>query len=157
MKFLYLVFLETVVLLGIAFLRAPGSVLIVLSGSMAPVLNAGDLIINRRVVDVPQPGTIITYEHEGKLITHRVVEVFPDGLRTKGDANSEPDAWLVPFTAVRGVAWIRVRYVGYVVSYLRTQQGWFVGVILPAILIILHEMLVIVQEILRSPPRKAVT
>lgn len=73
-----------------------------LTGSMAPLINAGDV-----VVTFPTPGKdlkvgdVITYSipvEDHRVETHRVIEVLanPDGttaVRTKGDANSGADPW----------------------------------------------------------------
>lgn len=73
-----------------------------LTGSMAPLINPGDV-----VVTVPTPvsslknGDIITYKipvEDQRVETHRVIEVIRNGngttaIRTKGDANNGPDPW----------------------------------------------------------------
>ena len=151
-----LLYYGLIVIIGAVFL-VTGSVFVVQSGSMAPAINAGDVIVCRSPNGPLQAGDIITYQHEDKLITHRVIEVLPEGLRTKGDANAEPDPWIVPQGAVRRVAWLRIRYLGFLLAYIKTKEGWFVAVILPAILVILNETAVIVRELLRSPRREAST
>ena len=151
-----LVYYGLIALVGAIFL-VTGSVFIVQSGSMAPTINAGDVIVCRAPNGPLQPGDIITYQYENKIITHRIIEVLPEGLRTKGDANAEPDPWIVPQGAVRRVAWLRIRYLGFLLAYIKTKEGWFVAVILPAILIILNEAMVIVRELLRAPQREAST
>lgn len=45
-------------------------------------INKGDVVIFRS-------------PEEDKFIIHRVVSVAHDGIRTKGDNNSEPDPWLI--------------------------------------------------------------
>ncbi|MFX1821250.1 signal peptidase I [Pseudarthrobacter sp. CC4] len=73
-----------------------------LTGSMAPVINVGDV-----VVSVPKPvsslktGDIITYGipvEDHRVETHRIIEIVrtADGnpaIRTKGDANNGADPW----------------------------------------------------------------
>ncbi|HEY4347890.1 MAG TPA: signal peptidase I, partial [Gaiellaceae bacterium] len=79
----------------------------VLSGSMAPVVNTGDLIIDRSVTPTQaaslHAGQIITfYDSPGSktVINHRIVKVVHQGgkvfYETKGDANNAPDAALRP-------------------------------------------------------------
>ncbi|MFP3460537.1 signal peptidase I [Arthrobacter globiformis] len=78
---------------------------IVLTGSMAPTINPGDV-----VVTVPSPvsslktGDIITYRipvQDRRVETHRIVELTRDGgsttVRTKGDANHDAAPWLATF------------------------------------------------------------
>jgi len=86
--------------------RIPGfgnwRVLSVLTGSMAPEIRAGDMVIVARYTEeVPQEGDIVTYwgeEQSRSLITHRVVKRLENGyLQTQGDANEEADGgWTHP-------------------------------------------------------------
>lgn len=70
----------------------------VISGSMRPTLDVGDVVIIAKVsADTIKPGDIIQFrEAEGVTTVHRVVEIQEiEGKRvfiTQGDANSEPDA-----------------------------------------------------------------
>ena len=70
----------------------------IISGSMRPTLEVGDVVIIAKVSpDVIKPGDIIQFrEAEGVTTVHRVVEIQEiEGERvfvTQGDANSEPDA-----------------------------------------------------------------
>ena len=70
------------------------------SDSMRPALQAGDLVINRRVAaDQIARGEIVTFEDPQlrRNITHRVVERREAGGRvafaTRGDANSGVERW----------------------------------------------------------------
>jgi signal peptidase len=81
------------------------------SGSMMPILRIGDVVI---AADhggaVIEPDTIVVYEDPRKhdLVTHRVVEVNPDGsYTTKGDVNGNVDPQPIPAASIRGEAqWI---------------------------------------------------
>ena len=104
-------------------------VLTVLSGSMAPVISTGDLVIDDSVSPAQSgglhPGQIISfYATPGStlIITHRIVarvvadrEVF---YRTKGDANDAPDSQLQPASDVIGRYVASVPRGGYVLSAL---------------------------------------
>ena len=100
-----------------------------LTGSMAPKINPGDVTIVTpiKVSDVTD-GMVITYHRpieDHSLVTHRVISVqkAADGtvtVQTKGDANSAPDPWTARLhgdTAyqVRGV----VPVLGHVIEALR--------------------------------------
>jgi len=69
----------------------------VISGSMSPTLDVGDVVIIAKVsADIIKPGDIIQFrEAEGVTTVHRVVKIREiEGKRvfiTQGDANSEPD------------------------------------------------------------------
>src|SRR5215218_7176062 len=73
-----------------------------LTGSMAPEINPGDItIVTPIAVSEVTEGMVITYHRpieDHSLVTHRVisVETAPDGtvsVQTKGDANAAADPW----------------------------------------------------------------
>lgn len=94
------------VLLMVAVTVGNLGVLRVMSGSMHPNLQIGDLAIVRseptaelssgQIVVLNEPGS-------GALYTHRVIEVSRQGdmtsVRTQGDANDVPDSWELKVTA----------------------------------------------------------
>jgi signal peptidase len=103
--------------------------LTVLSGSMAPVIKTGDLIIDDSLGPAQSSrlrrGQIISFEAapgSTLIITHRIVaRVVADGkvfYRTKGDANNAPDAQLRPASDVVGLYVASVPRGGYVLSAL---------------------------------------
>lgn len=106
-------------------------VLSVVSGSMAPGIRVGDLI-----VDQPVSGYEAAHLHVGQVITfsagstgqrfftHRIVAVHRSGrgqvsYTTQGDANNAPDAGEVPAAAVIGVYWWKLPAGGYALDALR--------------------------------------
>lgn len=110
------------VALGVMALALTGHVPVaVVSGSMRPVFDVGDLVILKRTQEV-SVGDVVAYVVEGRIVMHRVVEITPDGkLVTKGDAVSLPDPWLVPREAVVGKAVYRIPLLGYPVMYMHTS------------------------------------
>jgi signal peptidase I len=78
-----------------------------LTGSMSPLINPGDVVVTKPVpaADI-KVGDIITYHipvEDQRVETHRVTEVIanPDGtiaVRTKGDANNGVDPWTATIT-----------------------------------------------------------
>lgn len=96
----------------------------VTTGSMSPTIPPRSAVVVAKDA-VPRIGDVITYEHNGALVTHRLVGINPDGtLQTKGDANETPDAWGTPRSHVVGVVNTHVPQVGYWLVYLRTPQGF---------------------------------
>ncbi len=76
--------------------------LTMLTGSMAPAIEPGDVIVSTPLdVQDVEVGMIITYHipiDDHRVVTHRVIDVerTADGsvsVRTKGDANDAPDPW----------------------------------------------------------------
>lgn len=66
------------------------SVFEIATGSMEPTLNVKDLVIVKITKNI-SVDDIITYEEDGNLITHRVIEIKEDTITTKGDANNSID------------------------------------------------------------------
>ncbi|HZW02891.1 MAG TPA: signal peptidase I, partial [Anaerolineaceae bacterium] len=79
-------------------------VMMVNSGSMSPTFEAGDLIVVTRPPEQLQPGMVLTMVVNGGIVTHRLIEMGPDGeLITKGDANEVADQWSDADISVRGL------------------------------------------------------
>jgi signal peptidase len=91
----------------------------VISGSMRPTLDVGDVVIIAKVsADTIKTGDIIQFrEAEGVTTVHRVVEIQEsEGKRvfiTQGDANSEPDAKPVIPENVVGKAVFAIPKIGW--------------------------------------------
>lgn len=97
---------------------------VVLSGSMAPSLRVGDVVVAAPAT-VPPPGRIAVFtdpQRPGRTIVHRVDRSLPDGsLITKGDANAAADSTPVPASAVRGEARLRLPLVGLPAYWWQTR------------------------------------
>lgn len=91
----------------------------VISGSMRPALDVGDVVIIAKVSTANiKPGDIIQFrEPEGVTTVHRVVEIQEsEGQKffiTQGDANSEPDANPVLFANVVGKVIFEIPKIGW--------------------------------------------
>jgi signal peptidase len=104
--------------------------IIIGGGSMEPAIGLGAAIVIApvRPAELTQ-GDVVSLQvgPERTTYTHRIVEVAPrpDGvwIRTKGDANAEPDPSLVPATAVVGrVVWA-IPFAGYLMALLSLPVG----------------------------------
>ncbi|MFL7893306.1 MAG: signal peptidase I [Anaerolineales bacterium] len=135
---LYIVIFGSLIIFSMALLFL-GSARTVLTDSMAPALRAGDLVFLRPTGKVINPGTVVTYDFQGSLITHRVVEVVGDILVTKGDNNQEVDPWQVRFSDVVGVPKVRIPYGGYLLDFIKSPAGFLLLIIFPACWIIVIE------------------
>ena len=96
-----------------------------ISGSMEPEVSVGDyVIIKKPKKEDIQKGTIITFEQNNVLVTHRVEEVIDDGVySTKGDANNIVDSELVKFENIIGTSILVVPKFGNLLLWLRTIPG----------------------------------
>jgi signal peptidase len=100
-----------------------------LTGSMSPLINPGDVVVTKPApAEEIRVGDIITYHipvEDQRVETHRVTDVIPnpDGtiaVRTKGDANNGADPWTATITGPtvdRHV--LTVPYVGTAIRALR--------------------------------------
>jgi signal peptidase len=130
------VVLALIALVFILPVAAGGTARSVRTGSMAPALPVGSLIIDRPVsptaLDV---GDIATYRENDdgvtRYVTHRVVGVAgpSSALRFtfRGDANSTADPRSVPAAAVVGKVWLHVPYVGSIADRLTNVRWVLVG------------------------------
>lgn len=75
---------------------------VVVSNSMNPTFRAGDLVLMQRLSTTPVEGDIIMFQRSEYMlpITHRIYAVTDGGIRTKGDARSAPDPWILPEDAI---------------------------------------------------------
>lgn len=102
----------------------------ILSGSMQPSLEPGDLIVVRPTeIDDIGVGSVITYQIESgqpTVATHRVVAIgWRDGervVRTQGDANNTPDAEWVRAVQIKGEVWYHAPFLGHLHSALSGSQ-----------------------------------
>lgn len=148
--FIFLVVGSSLILVT-AFIRPDKlQVLTVSSGSMAPSILVGSLIL-----DLPKgeyrPGEIITFRSRDRnfeseaLVTHRITEVIKsDGgifYKTKGDRNDSVDLDLVNQSQIVGRVIFSLPLMGHVVLFSQTSFGFFLLVILPAVVIIYREVL----------------
>jgi signal peptidase len=110
---LALVFLASI-LSGIVQMR------VVLTGSMKPTINPGDLVIavSKDYIE-PTIGKVVLYsarDLQGKAVTiwcHRIISGdTKNGFIIKGDANAQPDIGTIPNSDIQTVMVLRIPYVG---------------------------------------------
>ena len=104
----------------------------VLSGSMEPGIRTGSLVLTKSAeAREIKTGDVIVFQHtvgveqpERILIAHRVVDTR-DGtsFRTKGDANENPDPFLVPADDIVGTVYCDIPYLGRLAELAGTPCG----------------------------------
>ncbi|MFW6174190.1 MAG: signal peptidase I [Chloroflexota bacterium] len=110
---------------------------VVASGSMEPVMYAGDIAVMKQVDDPAalEAGDIVAYSTSGNLVTHRIVGVedSPEGtmFQTKGDNNRTPDSNLTPASAVVAEYQYRVPGMGFVVEFANSTAGRVLMILVP--------------------------
>lgn len=124
--------------------------LIVLTGSMEPVINSGDLIICKQIdSDQVKVGDIIAFfdpdSTNSAVLTHRVTEIIDDNgtlsFRTKGDANNAEDRTPVPAGDLVGIYRSRIPGAGNVAMFMQTTAGLVICVIVPLILLVAYDVI----------------
>ena len=113
------------------------------SGSMAPQLNTGDMVVTRPVLpEAVKVGDIIIFRSVDKrdnMISHRVVSIersSPFSFKTKGDANENADPFVVPDENLVGKLAFHAPVLGYGVLFLQTKSGLMVSLVIPGIIIL---------------------
>lgn len=127
--------------------------LVVESGSMSPAISTGSMIFVQTQEDysVDEVLTFKASADDNALpTTHRLIEIVNSNeqtlFRTQGDANDAPDSELIPQDQVIGKVIFSIPYIGYLVSFVKTEIGFILLVIIPATIIIYSELLVIHKE-----------
>ena len=127
------------------------------SGSMEPKIKVGSIVFVAPQKEYQQ-NDIITFlksdsaniKDSGSTVTHRINEIKVEGedtfYITKGDANEDPDTGFVSKERVLGKVIFILPLFGYIVSFTKTQAGFILLIIIPAVLLIYHEILNIRSE-----------
>lgn len=115
--------------------------LAVISGSMSPAIETGDMVIIRKGNKNIKPGDIITYRLDDVLVTHRVNNISDTDIAevfiTQGDANSIADYKVVERGNILGKYAFKIPMGGYIKASLRGLPGILIiiGLILISIMI----------------------
>src|SRR3989344_8837042 len=152
--------------LGVLYATVPyfgNQALVVRSGSMAPAIDAGSIVIVRPNKEFISPiastplynsGDIIAFRSKNDsktIITHRIVgsQVKDNSVayKTKGDANDDVDGWVVNQKDIVGKSYLTVPMAGYILAFAKSDMGFPLLIILPAAFVVLLELFNIIREI----------
>ncbi len=129
----------------------------IVSGSMEPNIKVYDVVASIDIKDLStiKVGDIITFVSNwdlslGKTVTHRVVSISKTfsgdyQFTTKGDANSDIDGAVVTQENLIGKVVFRIPALGRIQFFLATKAGWLIIVFVPAVLVILFDIIKIVK------------
>lgn len=124
--------------------------LIVLTDSMHPEIESGDLIICKTAdaEDIKVNDIISFFDPAGNgtsVVTHRVIEIVDkDGaiyFRTRGDNNNTEDKQLVPAENLVGVYKMRIAGAGHIAMFMQSTTGLIICVVLPIILLVGYDVI----------------
>ena len=139
-------------------LKGPGhepkfSIYTIISGSMEPNIHVYDAVINVKA-NTPSDikvGDVVTFISTsvltpGTTITHRVIGITRDEngavcYQTKGDWNKVPDQACAKFHNIIGKVVFTIPQLGRVQLFLAKQGGWIICILIPALIIIVRDVL----------------
>jgi signal peptidase len=131
-----------------ALLPFGGRAFTVMSGSMSPAIETGDIVVSRAVspLDV-RLGDVVTFrdpDDAKRLITHRVrgIRITGDEARfvTKGDANNSAERWTIPSDGKVGLVTYRLPKLGYLLFWLGHPLARLALIVIPALLLGAYEV-----------------
>ena len=112
---------------------------IVETGSMSPSIPMGSVCIVDLNSDYSSVsvGDVISFRiGDGASVTHRAVEISPDGITTRGDANISDDTSLVTPDDFIGKTVLGIPSAGFAVLYLKSARGKILVAACAAIILI---------------------
>lgn len=130
---------------------------ILTSGSMEPALSAGTLVITQPKQRY-HPGEVVSFHREtmvgrkkrSLVVTHRILSSrkTDDGFvyQTKGDSNQSPDEELLDQDYIYGKVLAAVPLIGFLLMWPYSSIGFYFLIILPAVLIVIHQVLNIINQ-----------
>src|SRR4051812_36298365 len=126
-------------LTGLGYLQAWPPLATVMSASMAPTINTGDMVVLKRLNGPVRPGDIavIPVPDDARsrygyppVVIHRVMSIAADGqVTTKGDARPEADPFKVPSSALTSKVIAHVPAGGRALAFLSSGPGllWLIS------------------------------
>lgn len=103
---------------------------VVMTGSMEPNYNRGDLIVVKETpIQNLKVGDVINYvsKNSKNTVTHRITEIVQENgeksYKTKGDNNNSVDSELVEANQIQGVLLFKISKVGALISKMLTGTG----------------------------------
>ncbi len=121
----------------------PFQLYLVQSGSMAPAIMTGDIVVVKKSAVYHKGETITFYDQNHRVITHRIIKQFDQNQRsnfvTKGDANETSDRQTVSQPKVIGKVVLILPKLGFLVAFAKTRYGALLLIIVPAVIIIYDE------------------
>ena len=131
--------------------KQPFGLYTIISPSMTPNIQVYDVVfvVKTNPEDI-QIGDILSYYSTNSYfgntpITHRVVEKYNTGtgytFRTRGDANPVNDNEIIDEDHIVGVTKMVIPQLGRVQFFLASKFGWFTIILIPAVGVIIYDIL----------------
>lgn len=131
---------------------------VIISGSMEPSLQIGDIVIVKKVVQNElKQGDIISYRQGQSVITHRIAEVIDkEGeveYKTKGDNNNAEDSGIISYEMIEGKVVKHISQIGKIAIILQ-KKGTIIFIILILYIYILYSSSIKKKRALRKLKRE---
>ncbi|WP_096156684.1 signal peptidase I [Bacillus sp. FJAT-45066] len=135
--------------------------LTILSNSMQPEFNAGDVILIKPNLE-PKINDVVTFKHpDGILVTHRIIDSSMENGQvvyiTKGDNNNVQDDGRVTQESIIGVQTSVLPNAGHVAKFVSGPLGFILLIGLPVFLFLLIEIFQRTGVIASSKEEEVVT
>jgi len=131
---------------------------VVLTGSMGSSIPQGSIIFTQKT-PFYNKGDVISFEKGSNTVTHRITDVRVKNnalhYQTKGDTNNTVDQELVAREDVLGKSVFFVPFVGQLVLFLKTFQGYALLIIFPTVFFVVFELNNIRKEIMKEAEKRA--
>ena len=99
----------------------------IISGSMSPNINKGDVVIVEKInkdYSKLRKGQVVAYKYHGIIVVHRLEKILKIGdtyyFYSKGDANKDIDNYQIDEDMIIGVVNLKIPYIGYPTVWLNT-------------------------------------
>lgn len=131
---------------------------VIISGSMEPNLQIGDIVIVKKVAQNElKQGDIISYRQGQSVITHRIAEVIDkEGeveYKTKGDNNNAEDSGIISYEMIEGKVVKHISQIGKIAIILQ-KKGTIIFIILILYIYILYSSSIKKKRALRKLKRE---
>lgn len=137
---------------------------VVTSGSMAPTVPAGSLVLVHPIeAGTARTGDIIAFTLPGNpktTVLHRIKTISKSPLtyHTKGDNNNAADTWTVPAANIVGSFMYGIPFIGYAAAFIRTKLGYALVIGIPVLYLIFTQIRLIIdgiEEVMEKRTKKA--
>jgi len=123
---------------------------LVQSGSMEPAIMTGDIVViqSKSTYEI---NDVVTFKGDSnRIVTHRIIAVdqgVEKKYATKGDANRSEDEAIISDRQVLGKVYLVLPKFGYFVAFAQSKQGLIFLLVVPAVVLILDEILKIKKNV----------
>ena len=98
---------------------------VIISGSMEPSLNIGDIVVAKETKNELNKGDIICFRQGQSIITHRIIEIISENetteYKTKGDNNNAEDSGTITDRLIEGKVIAKLPLIGNISLLLQNR------------------------------------